>query len=45
MKLFYTILLLLTFSIHCLANVWQGDYSIDSQKQANEFYERCQCDT
>jgi len=43
MRLFNTILLLLAFKHFCLANVWEGDYHIRSQYQANQFSKHCKC--
>jgi len=43
MKLFYIITLLFAFCNLCFGDIWEGDYAIRNQEQANEFSVYCNC--
>jgi len=43
MKTFYSTLLFLLYINCCLANVWQGDYIIKTQMDADAFASMCNC--
>ena len=43
MRLCYIIVLLLSFSNFSIANIWEGDYFIQSETEANNFKTHCNC--